>query len=135
MIDVGEAEPRQVVSGLVPFIPIERMQDRLVLVVCNMKPGKLVGVISYGMVLCVGNEDHTEVDFVEIPEGSKPGDRVICPGFEGEPDDVLNPKKKVVETVKPDLKVKNDLIAYYKDSPLTINGKNCTSTKLIGPIS
>ena len=40
----------QVVSGLVKFVAIEAMQDRLVLVVCNMKPMKMRDVLSSGMV-------------------------------------------------------------------------------------
>ena len=52
-IDVGEAEPRQVVSGLVNFIPIEQMQGAELIVVCNMKPAKMRGILSQAMVLCV----------------------------------------------------------------------------------
>lgn len=51
-IDLGEAEPRQVVSGLANFVPVEQMQDRLVAVLCNLKPAKMRGVESKGMVLC-----------------------------------------------------------------------------------
>lgn len=40
-IDVGEAAPRTVVSGLVKFVPIEQMQNRLVIVFCNLKPVRL----------------------------------------------------------------------------------------------
>lgn len=42
----------QVVSGLGNFVPIEEMQDRLVVVLCNLKPAKMRGVESKGMVLC-----------------------------------------------------------------------------------
>lgn len=51
-IDVGEEKPRTVVSGLVNFIPIEEMQNRLVVVLCNLKPAKMRGIESQGMVLC-----------------------------------------------------------------------------------
>ena len=37
-IDVGEAEPRTIVSGLVKYVPLEKMQDRPVIVLCNLKP-------------------------------------------------------------------------------------------------
>lgn len=49
-IDVGEEKPRQVISGLVKFVPVEAMQGRVVLVVCNLKPAKMRDVMSYGMV-------------------------------------------------------------------------------------
>jgi tyrosyl-tRNA synthetase len=51
-IDVGDPTPRTVVSGLVNFVPEEEMKDRLVLVLCNLKPVKMRGVESAGMVLC-----------------------------------------------------------------------------------
>ncbi|KFW94706.1 Tyrosine--tRNA ligase, cytoplasmic, partial [Phalacrocorax carbo] len=51
-IDVGEPEPRTVVSGLVQFVPKEQLQDRLVVLLCNLKPQKMRGVESQGMVLC-----------------------------------------------------------------------------------
>lgn len=51
-IDVGEAEPRTVVSGLANFVPIDEMLNRLVVVLCNLKPAKMRGVESKGMVLC-----------------------------------------------------------------------------------
>ena len=40
-IDCGEEKPRQVISGLVKFIPEAEMQDRLVVVLCNLKPSKM----------------------------------------------------------------------------------------------
>lgn len=55
-IDVGEAEPRQVVSGLRDFIPLEDMQNRLVTVLTNLKPTSLQGVKSYAMILAASNE-------------------------------------------------------------------------------
>lgn len=51
-VDVGEAEPRTVVSGLVQFVPKEDLQDRLVVVLCNLKPQKMRGIESQGMLLC-----------------------------------------------------------------------------------
>jgi tRNA-binding EMAP/Myf-like protein len=48
----GESSPRTVVSGLVNYVPIEEMQDRMVVVLCNLKPAKMRGVESNGMVLC-----------------------------------------------------------------------------------
>jgi len=36
------------------------------------------------------------VEFVQPPEGAGVGDRVVVEGFPGEPDEVLNPKKKVI---------------------------------------
>ena len=76
-IDLGEAAARTVVSGLVNFVPIEEMQNRMVVVLCNLKPCKLKGVESCGMVLCASkDEPEKEVEPLLAPEGSEPGDRV-----------------------------------------------------------
>lgn len=52
-IDLAEASgPRTIVSGLVNFVPIEEMKDRMVVVLANLKAANLRGVASHGMVLC-----------------------------------------------------------------------------------
>lgn len=52
-IDLGEATgPRTIVSGLVNYVPLEQMKDRMVVVLANLKPANLRGVQSHGMVLC-----------------------------------------------------------------------------------
>eukprot|EP00124_Ichthyophonus_hoferi_P002923 Ihof_evm1s224 gene=Ihof_evmTU1s224 len=115
-IDVGEETPRTVVSGLKNFIPIEDMQNRMVVVMCNLKPVSMRGIKSCAMVMAASNADHTIVELLEPPVGCKPGDKVTFPGYEnaGAPDVQLNPKKKVWEAVQPDLSTTDDLVAVYK---------------------
>ncbi|GAC76121.1 tRNA-binding protein [Moesziomyces antarcticus T-34] len=98
-VDFGEADgPRTILSGLVHFVPIEKMQNRMVIGVCNLKPVAMRGIKSYGMLLCATHKDGKDggVEPVYPPAGSQPGDKVWVEGFEGrEPEAVLNPKKKV----------------------------------------
>ncbi|XWS13387.1 hypothetical protein CRYUN_Cryun36dG0033400 [Craigia yunnanensis] len=124
-IDVGEAQPRIVVSGLVKYIPLEEMQDRLVCVLCNLKPATMRGIKSHAMVLAASNSDHSKVELVEPPKSATVGERVTFPGFTGEPDDVLNPKKKVWETLQEDLHSDANLVGCYKDIPLTTSAGVC----------
>ncbi|MCL7050218.1 hypothetical protein MKW94_028154 [Papaver nudicaule] len=124
-IDVGEATPRTVVSGLVKFIPLEEMQNRKVCVLCNLKPRTMLNIKSHAMVLAASNEDHSKVELVDPPSSAVVGERVTFPGFEGVPDDVLNPKKKVWETLQVDLKTDTELVARYKDVPLTTSAGVC----------
>ncbi|KAI8843356.1 tRNA synthetases class I, catalytic domain-containing protein [Chytriomyces cf. hyalinus JEL632] len=114
-IDCGEAQPRTVVSGLRKFMTLEDLQDRMILVLKNLKPAAMRGIKSHAMVLCASNADHTKVEFLIPPAGSKPGDRVFFEGHEGEPEEQLNPKKKVWETVQPDFKTRDDLVAVWKN--------------------
>ena len=100
---------RTVCSGLNGLIPLEQMQGRKVIVVCNLKPVKMRGVKSCAMVLAASpklkegeTDDHKgPVELVSPPEGTKAGDRVFFEGWQGEPEGVLNPKKKIWETFQP----------------------------------
>ena len=49
-IDLGEGKPRQVISGLRKFVEIEDMKNRDVVVILNLKPAKMRGIMSNGMV-------------------------------------------------------------------------------------
>lgn len=120
-IDVGEPEPRTVVSGLVAYVSQEDLQDRLVLVLCNLKPQKMRGIESQAMLLCASIEgEPRKVEPLDPPEGSAPGERVFVEGYEtGKPDDKLNPKKKVWEKLQVDLNISEEFIAQWKDKHLT----------------
>ncbi|XP_022874192.1 probable methionine--tRNA ligase [Olea europaea var. sylvestris] len=124
-IDVGEAQPRTVVSGLVEYIPLEEMQNRKVCVLCNLKPAAMRGIKSQAMVLAASNSDYTKVELVEPPQDAIVGERVTFPGFEGTPDEVLNPKKKVWETLQVDLHSDKKMVGCYKDMPFTTSAGVC----------
>lgn len=119
-IDVGEPEPRTVVSGLVAFVSQEDLQDRMVLVLCNLKPQKMRGIESQAMLLCASVEgEPRRVEPLDPPEGSSPGEQVFVEGHEnGKPDERLNPKKKVWEKLQVDLKISDECVAQWKDKQL-----------------
>ncbi|KAG6441622.1 tyrosine--tRNA ligase, cytoplasmic [Manduca sexta] len=132
-IDLGEEEPRTIVSGLVNFVPIEEMVNRDVVVLCNLKPAKMRGVESKGMVLCASIDEPKQVEPLFAPEGSKPGDRIIIEGYEtATPDEVLNPKKKVWEKLQVDLKTTESLVAVWQGNSLIskVNSNPVTTKSL-----
>lgn len=49
-MDLGEEKPRTIVSGLVNHYTVDAMQNRLVVVFCNLKPAKMRGVLSEGEI-------------------------------------------------------------------------------------
>uniref|UniRef100_A0AAA9S1K9 Tyrosine--tRNA ligase n=1 Tax=Bos taurus TaxID=9913 RepID=A0AAA9S1K9_BOVIN len=132
-IDVGEAEPRTVVSGLVQFVPKEELQDRLVVVLCNLKPQKMRGVESQGMLLCASVEGvNRKVEPLDPPAGSAPGERVFVKGYEkGQPDEELKPKKKVFEKLQADFKISDEYIAQWKQTNFMtkLGSVSCKSLK------
>lgn len=130
-IDVGEETPRTVCSGLVGSVQLEELQDRMVIVMCNLKPVKMRGIMSQAMVMCSANEDRSKFEVLDPPAGCAPGDRVTFEGFPGEPDKQLNSKKKIWEQVKPHLRTSAAGVACYKDVPFAVTGKGvCTSRSL-----
>ena len=89
-IDCGEAEPRTVVSGLVEYYRPEELLGKNVALVANLKPTKLRGIKSMGMLLAASPyEDQKEqalaagYRLVEVlhPQGA-PGDRIVVNGFQ-----------------------------------------------------
>lgn len=58
------------------------------------------------------------VEPLNIPNGSKPGDRIYVDGYQGTPDIQLNPKKKVWEKLQADLKTNDAGEATWQGNPL-----------------
>ncbi|KAF9974389.1 G4 quadruplex nucleic acid binding protein [Actinomortierella ambigua] len=136
-IDVGEAEPRTVVSGLVKHIPIEQMQDRWLICVCNLKPATMRGVKSFAMVLAA-TDDSGKLELVEPPKGAKPGDKCYFGEWKTEqPDEVMNPKKKIWETIQPGLHTTQECRAAWQSPEgvvhvLRSEKGDCTVPSVVG---
>nr|XP_016924426.2 tyrosine--tRNA ligase, cytoplasmic [Drosophila suzukii] len=127
-IDLAEEQPRTIISGLVKFVTQEELEQRLVAVLCNLKPSKMRGILSEGMVLCTSNADHTVVEPIVLPATATPGSRLSFEGFSGTPDEQLNPKKKVWEKLSADFKTNSDGLAVWKDNfLLTPEGEKLSS--------
>ena len=95
-LDCGEAEPRQIVSSIVPYYTIDELMGRNIVLVSNLKPANFRGVKSYGMLLAASdaNDDtHSTCELIWADD--------IAPGtvlkYEGEGD-----VEKVTTYIKPD---------------------------------
>ncbi|MBQ7357096.1 MAG: methionine--tRNA ligase [Clostridia bacterium] len=71
-VDLGY-EKRQVVSGIAKYYTPDELIGKKVIVITNLKPAKLCGVDSYGMILASGEDD---VRVVFLDDAVKLGDRV-----------------------------------------------------------
>ena len=70
------SEVRQIVSGLRPYYTAEEMVGRKVVVVANLKPAKLAGVLSEGMLLCAEDAEGKPVLLTaekDVPNGGNIG--------------------------------------------------------------
>jgi len=120
-VDLGEGKTRTIVSGLVKHVPINAMQDRVAVFFCNLKPAKMRGILSEGMIMCAVGPDKTEI--LVPPMDAEIGDKVTTVEYPGSPDGQLNPKKKIWETLKPDVRTNKDRVATFKGAPLIVVGK------------
>lgn len=101
---------RTVCSGLNGLIPLAELQGRNIVAVCNLKPVTMRGIKSAAMVLAAsprlaaGEEDAHKgpVELVDPPSDAVAGERVYFESWQaGDPEPVLNPKKKIWETLQP----------------------------------
>jgi len=67
---------KQIVSGIKQHYSAEEMVGKKVMVLVNLKPAKLAGVVSEGMLLCA--EDENGVLALMIPEKKMPAGAEIC---------------------------------------------------------
>lgn len=128
-IDVGEAEPREIASGIRAYYATkEDLEGQSVLVVCNLKAAKLGGFPSNGMVLCASSEDRSSVAFVEPPADAVPGTRILVEGKAAI--DPASPnqmkKKKWMEKAADELRA-IDGVACYQGVPLCTDLGQVTS--------
>lgn len=141
-IDINQESTIQVCSGLVPFIPIEQMSQRRVVVVTNMRNRKLRGEVSQGMILAAeksksegegmkgtgetgkaeetggaGETNNTIVEPVDPPKSSIVGERLYFDGL----DKKFEPPKlkdKVWEFLQPKLATNEKGQVVFEDKVL-----------------
>lgn len=119
-IDIG-GEFLSIVAGLTKFISSDELIGRNVVVLCNLKPSKLRGYLSEGMIMCAKSADKMEV--LEPPTNAKPGDLVYCESYDRTPPEVGRDKKRLYDPLAPDMATNDQLIACYKGSYLYVPEK------------
>ncbi|WP_439749791.1 methionine--tRNA ligase [Lactonifactor longoviformis] len=70
------SQVRQIVSGIKAHYTAEEMVGKKVMVLVNLKPAKLAGVVSEGMILCAENENGELA--LMVPEKDMPAGAEIC---------------------------------------------------------
>jgi len=117
-LDTGEAEPRTIVSSIVPYYKEEELLGHNIVLVNNLKPANFRGVKSNGMLLAVQDPqapEHTTCEVIfadDIPAGT---DLV--------PEGLANPAEMTY--VKPDHFF--DLPLYTKEGVLEVDGHKLVS--------
>jgi methionyl-tRNA synthetase len=73
-VDIGEAQPRTIVAGIAEAYPPEQLIGRKVVIVANLQPRKLRGILSDGMIVAASLDAGQPVlaSFLEdVPVGAR----------------------------------------------------------------
>jgi aminoacyl tRNA synthase complex-interacting multifunctional protein 1 len=124
-IDIGEAQVRNIASGLRKSVSEADMLGARVVVLANLKAKNLRGFPSHGMVMCavVPDGDGEKTALVTPPAGAKIGELLTFEGEEGTPDAELPNKKNPMEVLLPDLGTGTDgLVAWRGKKMVSVAG-------------
>ena len=72
-LSLGPDGQRQVLSGIAAWYTPEEMVGKQVVLVSNLKPAKLAGYESQGMVLCAATGDDSKLKLLTVEEGMDDG--------------------------------------------------------------
>ena len=126
-IDVGEEKPRQIVSGLRDFYDRNEMLNKKVVVVTNLKPAKLRGVKSEGMILAA---DNNKGGVGLVTSDAKVGENLTCDNL------VANNDKRIDVDAFFKIKMKSDGKTIYHQENEILAGKTKLSVdkKVVGKV-
>jgi len=75
IVNLGD-EKRQILSGIAEYYKPEDLVGKKVVVVANLKPKKIRGYLSEGMILAAGCEEGQRPVLVTVGEEAEPGWRI-----------------------------------------------------------
>lgn len=114
-IDIGEGSVRMIASGLRAFYNQEELIGRNCIVLANLKPKKMGGFASNGMVMCASNDAHDQVFIIEPPPDAPVGSLVTYEGLDDKPaSSAQEKKKKIFETCAPFFKTGENGVCQFK---------------------
>jgi tRNA-binding protein len=74
-VDLGELGERQIIAGLGAWYNPEDLRGKYIVVVANLKPKRIFGLVSQGMLLAADSEDGVPV-ILTVERPVKPGTRI-----------------------------------------------------------
>ena len=122
LVNLGN-EKRTLVAGLKQCYSKEELQGKRVIVLCNLKPRKIFGITSQGMILAAVGDDNKPV---LLTTEAHIGKVVRVEGIEHNPKQEIN----IEEFLSVNLEARNGFV-YYKGRILKADGKPVTTEKPI----
>jgi len=121
-LDDGSDNERIILSGLVPYLTPEQLLGKTVVIADNLKPRKMRGIESHGMLLAADYKDENGKECVEVLDCSwaKPGTQILLEGTSS-----INEKPEEIDAENffaVDILVKNNTVC-IGDKALMVEGQ------------
>ncbi|MEM0493605.1 MAG: methionine--tRNA ligase [Candidatus Thermoplasmatota archaeon] len=126
-VDLGAYGKRLIVAGIKPYYTKEELKDKLIIIVVNLKPAKLRGVESKGMLLAA-EDDKGNVALLS-PRDCRPGEEVSVDGVERRPVQLL----EFSDFKQVSMIIDEDGEASYNNKKLKINDRTIQVDRVIKP--
>lgn len=126
-LDDGSGQERIILSGLVPYCTEEELLGKSVIIADNLKPRKMRGIESRGMLLAADYTDSEGKDHVEVLDcpWAEPGTPVV---LEGQSDCAIKAESIDADTFfSVEITVTNKVVN-INGKPLCVDGKVITTT-------
>jgi methionine--tRNA ligase beta chain len=73
-VDLGELGARIIVAGIKAFYTKEQLLGKSIIVVANLEPKSVAGIMSEGMLLAAGDEQ--SISIIQPDKEAKPGSKI-----------------------------------------------------------
>ncbi|WP_028974190.1 methionine--tRNA ligase [Spirochaeta cellobiosiphila] len=129
-LDTGDGEPLQIVSGIKDYYSPEELVGKNIILVKNLKPAKLRGVKSFGMLLAASSEegDKKALEVLFANDDINPGTPVIIEGKDGGP--AVKTKLKVDKFFEMPIKTQDGIVS-VGETALTVNGETLKTKSVL----
>ncbi|HOS30864.1 MAG TPA: methionine--tRNA ligase, partial [Treponemataceae bacterium] len=126
-LDDGSGEERIILSGLVPYCTEEELLGKSVIIADNLKPRKMRGIESRGMLLAADYTDSEGKDHVEVLHcpWAEPGTPVV---LEGQSASAIKADSIDADTFFSVEITVNNKVVNINGIPLTADGKVITTS-------
>ena len=119
-VDCGEGDCRTICSGLSGhYSSPNELVGKKVVVLGNLKPRKMAGIKSNGMLMCAFTDNDESVTLLTAPTESPNGSRLKVSGYDGDPATGNQiDKKKMLDRILPEFEIGGDGVVRWKGEAL-----------------
>jgi len=135
-VECGEPEPRTIVAGIAAHLSPTSLPGTPVLFCSNLKPARVAGTESNGMILGVSKPDGSFGGLLSPPTSANPGSHLSFPDVEMQYDEMMKSKgaQKAFDRFVDSLNTDSSGVVNYLGQPLQASDGTVVRTEIFGGI-